>query len=396
MPTLEPLATTERFTLFGVNMSTAVAGLRGIGRRYKQHGYASYQSFVAYKYSELIESPVVCPTSLNLATSLFVEALSNVGQILKRQRCVTLFCLLNQLLADAVIQPLLEALFSTREPSQQSSRTASAFALNSASDLGISVASSLNLCSTPTVSSGNGSDVSASQINPNYLGCFARWLSGDFNADVDVVVTLSSFIQRCAGRGLPSEQCNLISTNGQLKLLPARDQSHPSSLQIFVVSKRSRVQIQRCWAEFVNLFDCLSIANHTANCLTNVISFQARRRSDALINQVMQLGCVPLFSLFCYVQDLIASHSKPLQRQVNFLAQLFRDYQLAFNRQDLHLRGAKTHPLLYSTSKSMSIPLFCVAIFAASFAKRLRRRYRSIAAPIPPCPRTAGFLGEFR
>jgi hypothetical protein len=62
---------------------------------------------------------------------------------------------LNQSLADVVIQPLLEALFSAGEPSQKSSRIPSAFALNISPDPTVAVTSGLNLASTPRFARGS-------------------------------------------------------------------------------------------------------------------------------------------------------------------------------------------------------------------------------------------------
>ncbi|MEN9277935.1 MAG: hypothetical protein Q6K92_05985, partial [Thermostichus sp. DG_1_5_bins_95] len=70
-------------------------------------------------------------------------------------------------------------------------------------------------------------------------------------------------------------------------------------------------------------------ADHPANSLADMICFQASCRSHCFVSQLMPLGCVPAFFSFGGIQNLIIGISKSLESALNFLAQLYWDYQLA-------------------------------------------------------------------
>jgi len=343
MSTLKLLTTAKRLPLSGVDVSAARASLRRVSGWNKNYWNTRNYGFVLREHPKLVERPVICSTPFGSVPRLFVEALPNVGQVLKSQCSINLFCFFYQLTADSVIQPLLKALFSAGEPSQQSSRTASAFALNIASDLGIAVTSGLNLCTTPAFICAGRGDISASQIHSDYLGRFARWVGWNLNADIDVIVSFPGFIQGCRRWDLTPKQRDLVITNREFELFPSCNQGDSNGLQILQIDEGANVKVQRSRTKLVDLFNGFSIANHATNRLTDVVCLQTCRFSDWLVNQVMQLGCVPLFVLFSDSENLIASISKTLKCQVNFLTKLLRDLKLTFNRYNLHLNTLKTH-----------------------------------------------------
>lgn len=226
MPTLKLLPVAIRLPLFGVNVSAARTSLTGIGRGDKHNWNSSNCSFVVHKYPELPIRPVVRSTPFSFATWLLVEAIPNSAQVFKCQCGLRLFCFLYQLLSNVMVQPLLKPTFSPREPSQQPSRvalakrgalSARAFGLNIGSDSTKSVSDRLDLFATPRLTCRSGSDIPASQIHTNYLGCFTRWWGVYLNDKVDVVIALLRLIQCCTREVLSPQQCNLIPTNGQLK-----------------------------------------------------------------------------------------------------------------------------------------------------------------------------------
>jgi hypothetical protein len=224
-----------------------------------------------------------------------------------------------------------------------------AFALNIRSDLTVSVTSGLNLLSTPTFFRAGCGALSASQVYTDYLGCFARWVSGDIDADIDIVVSFPGFVE-CGSRwSLTPQQRNLIIANEELKLFSTCNQRDSNGLGLLRVGEGANVEIQGRRTKLVDLLHGFGIANDAPDCLADMVCFQSSRLSNWLVDQVMQLACVPLLSIFCNVKNLIASVSKPLKGNVNILTQLFRDLKLAFDRYGLHLRLIKTHPqLLYN------------------------------------------------
>jgi hypothetical protein len=75
-----------------------------------------------------------------------------------------------------------------------------------------------------------------------------------------------------------------------------------------------------------------------------------------MVDEVMQLGCVPLLVGCGYFQDLIAGISKLLQSEVNFSPHFWYDLKFAFNRQNLHLNLINFHPCFDYTQHFSVVP----------------------------------------
>ncbi len=107
---LKPLPTAITLPLDGVEMSAARAGLRRVGRGNKQNRHTGDRSFIAHKQPQLIERPIVCTSTLSLASGFFVQTFSDTRQVFKRQGCILRQSLLYQFSTDVVVHPLLKAL----------------------------------------------------------------------------------------------------------------------------------------------------------------------------------------------------------------------------------------------------------------------------------------------
>jgi hypothetical protein len=344
MPTLKSLPIAERFTLLRVNVPTLGAGLTGVGGRNEHDGDACNIGFVFNEHTKLVERPMIRSTPLRLASRLLIQTISNARKVFKCQCSIQLSCFVDQRFRDIVIQPLLEALFSAGEPSQQFSGTASALALNPTSDLAISVSNGLNLFAAPGLSSTGGGDVSPTQINSNHLWSLASRRTINLNYKVDVVLPFLGFVQGSTGQLLSPEQRNLIPADGQLEVASTRFQGDTNRLSVLQVSECPNVKANRSWPKPMYLLHCLGITNHTPNRLADVIRLQSSRLSHRTIDLVVKLGRVPAVFLLGHFQNLITSISKPLKSQVNFWPQLYRDYQLTLRRQGLSHTSIVTPP----------------------------------------------------
>lgn len=357
MPTLKFLPIPIRLPPSGVDVSATRTSLTGIGRRDKHNRNASNSRFVANKQSELIKRPVVCPASFSFASRLLVETIPNSGQVLKRQSRILLFSLNYQFLADIVVQPFLKATFSTGEPSQKSSRIPRAFALNVASNSTKSVSNRLDGFTAPGLTCRRGGNISPAQVHSNHLGRFTRWWSVQLNHKVDVIIPFSGLTQRCTGQGLTSKQGNLVAADGQLKVNPSTFECYSYNLFSFHVTESTNIQADRCGSKFVDLFDSLGVTNYPSNSLANVISFQPSCFSYWFINLVVKLGCVPTVVSFSYFQYLITSISKSPQSLIDLGSKLYRDYQLALNRQGLSHSNIITHPVTLMETSGVLNPI---------------------------------------
>ena len=346
MPTLKNFAVPIGFPLNWVNMSASGASLTCIGRWHKNNWDTSNTGFISNKQAQLIKRPIIGSASFSLTSWLLIQRLSDISQVFKSQGCIQLLCLLNKLLGNVVIQPLLELLLSPRKPSQKSTTRPSAFGLNISPDRRVSVTNSLNLLSTPRLACGSGSNISSAQINPNYFWGLPSWLGGQVNTNIDVVVTLFSLVERSSSWRLPLEQSQLVVTDAQLQLNPTTHQSNANSLQLLNVLKSPHVQINRCRSKLVDLLNCLGVANYAPDCLANMVGFQSRSFSHYFIGLVVKLGCIPAVLAFGNIQYLVTSISKREQSAVYLRGQLYRDLKLAFNRYCLHLDGSLSHRIL--------------------------------------------------
>jgi hypothetical protein len=362
MPTLKPLSIPIRLPFYGVDVSAARTSLAGIGRRHKYNGHASDSSLVSNKHSELVKRPVVSSSSFSFASGFGIKILPNSGQVFKCQCRIGLFRVLYQLLADSealaslrasiVINPFLEPSFSPRKPSEQPSRVASAFGLNVSPNLAKLVTNGLNLTSIPGLSGGSSSNIATPQVYPNYFRGFTCWRGINLNDKVDVVITLTRFLQCCTGQILTSEQRYLIATEGQLEIDSSRLQCDSHNLLGLNIFECPHIKANGSRSEFVDFFNCFGIANNSPNSLADVICFKSSHFSNWLVNQVVKFSSVPAFLTFCYFQYLIASISKSLQSLIDFWSILYGNYKFAFYRQGLshmpivtHLGGRRLKPL---------------------------------------------------
>ena len=247
-----------------------------------------------------------------------------------------------------------------------------AFALNVRPYFTESVPDRLNLLTGPGFTCGGSSNIPSAQVHANHLGCLACGWSVYLYYKVDVVVTFLRLAQSRASQGLTPKQCNLITTNGQLEVYPSTLQRHPNNLFSFHIAKCANIQTNRRWSELVDLLNGFGIANHPADCLADMVSFQPRRFSHWLIDFVVKLGCVPAIVSFSYCQYLIASISKSPQSLINFWLILCRDYKLALYRQGLSHNSIVTHPARDCGTRLVSRGVFPPRDQAAGFQTTVR------------------------
>lgn len=332
---LKHFTVTVRLPLFSCDVMTTAARLRGISRWDKDNAHPSQDSFIGDKHPELIKRPIVRSSSLSLVARLSIQRLTNIGQVFKRQ-CRT-YCLsfAHQLSADAVVDVFLKPRFSPREPLEESSRPTSAFGLKRCSDPRVTVASSLQLATIPSLVGGSCCNISPSQIDTNHFWGFTRWWGVKFNRNLNVIVSTPTLDQRGTGGSLPSEQCQLVVANGQREPSPFGHQRDAYVLVGLPVSKNSGIQRDAGWTKLVNLLNGFHIAYHSPNGLADMIGFQPSCQPNRVVGQVMQLGCIAAVLALGYFQYLIASIRESLQSAVNFLTQLYRDLKLAGYRYGL-------------------------------------------------------------
>lgn len=313
----------------------ARTGLRRVGRWNENEGNACKSRFVVDEHPQLVKRPVVGSATFLFSAGLLVERFSNIRQVLKRQCCTQLFCLVYQLLTDIVVDPFLEPTFSAREPSQELSTAPSAFARDVGSYPTVSITSWLQLRAVPRLPSRGCGNVTSAQINTNYLGSLPVWWGIQFNGDVDVETSISPQNQSGTGGRLPVKQGALVVANQQLEPMTLVYQGNPNFLGVWVIDKRSSIQADASWAKRMNLLGCLQIAQYATNRLTDVIRLQSRCFPNCFINQVMQFcGVVALMQLSGY-QDSVASIRKSLHRAVNCWSHIVGDLELTRYRQGL-------------------------------------------------------------
>ena len=333
----------------------ARTSLACIRRWDKQQRHTSNCSLVTREESQLVKRPIVGSTSLSLASRLLVQAIPNTRQVFKSKCGTGYFCISDKCFADVVVDPSLKSLFSPRKPSRQAPARTSAFGLNTRSYPAVSITGSLQLLTVPRLACTSSSDVPSPQIDANHLRSFTRWWCINLNYKIDVIVTFAAFIQRCTGQSLTPEQGNLIATNRQPKVNSSRLKRNSYPLFCFYIEERANVQINRCWSEFVNLFDCFGITKYATDGLTDVIRFQPCSFSNWFVDQMVKLRSIPAFFAECDLIYLVAGISKSLQCCVNFGAQLYRDYQLTLYRQGLSHTQIITHPSKYRLVGSLDL-----------------------------------------
>ncbi len=361
------ILTAKRFCIPLANMQAVMTGLAGGLGLNQNHWDSCNCSLVVGEHSQLIERPVVMLSAL--LRPFDYGTLSNSSQVFKRNRGIERFSLIDQLTANGVIQPLLKASLFPREPFQEALCPLRAFGLQRRPDFSEVVANFLDLLTIPGLTCTGVSNGATTQIHPNHFRCFTRWVSGQVNRDLDVVVSVATLDQCCTRRILPSQECELIVANRKRQPHTLIEQGNAYVLVNFPIREDSGIQSDRTWFELVHLLCRFQVADDATNCLTSMVRFQSGRCSHLPIGQVMQLRGVANVFTFCNCQYLIASLSKSFQRHVNFLAQLWMDLKLAGYRYGLSHRPILFHPCLLSRQEIVNVGGI---------------EPRKIYAPIPP------------
>src|SRR5919202_295187 len=362
MPTLKPFPIAIRLSFFGVEVMATRASLRSISGRNKDNRDACNSGFVIYKHPQLVKRPVVGSATFLLGAWLLVKRLPNVAQVLKRQCCTNLLRLSYQFLTDIVVDPLLEPSFSAREPSQELPTTPSAFARDVGSCLAVSITSLLQLLAIPRYPCRSGSNVAASQIDTNHLGCFTCWGSVKLNSDIDVETPVLTLNQGGTGGCLSRQQCPLVVANQQLECVALVNQCDSNLLGVRMIDKRPGIQADTGRTKLPNLLGGFQVAQHPTNRLTNVIRLKSSCLPYRFVGQVVQLGSVVALVQLSGYQNGIASLCKPLHCAVNRGPYIVRDLKLARYRQRLGHVSILLHPprIAAHPAPLSSPPILCM------------------------------------
>src|SRR6266540_3241933 len=152
-----------------ITKTTVRTAARRVARIHVDHAHARELRFVADKRSQLPKSPRMAHTSLRASNR---DSLSYPVQGFERE-CLTLrLRLSNQRFADAMVDILLEALFSSRALAQSPTSTTSVCQLQSSAMVVSPLANRLHLLSAVGLARGVGGKVHKAQINAQV----ADWL----------------------------------------------------------------------------------------------------------------------------------------------------------------------------------------------------------------------------
>ncbi len=95
------------------------------------HLHSKFYALVEQEHSQLEECPTIAASALNLRSGQLVSTLSDACKVLERYCAQLVQCLLDESIANAVIQPRLESSFASTQPFQElsasSATTPSAF-----------------------------------------------------------------------------------------------------------------------------------------------------------------------------------------------------------------------------------------------------------------------------
>lgn len=124
MPTFKFLSTPIGFPLFGVNMQAIVACLTCILGRNCNQLNSKLQSFVSQENSQLVESPRISSTTFCFVPRFGIRTFSNSFKVFNRNPKPKFFRLIDNAIADGVIEPRLKPSFLARQPFQEFSGSA--------------------------------------------------------------------------------------------------------------------------------------------------------------------------------------------------------------------------------------------------------------------------------
>jgi len=328
MTAFKVLATAIRLAFDWVNVQAVVTGLTGISRIDRNHLHPCLNGFVGNEQAQLIERPAIRPSALRLGARQFVGAFPNARQILHGNHSLKCFGLLHDRFADSMIQPLLIATLSARQPLQNLSCPAASrpcafrgFVLQRCSDLGKSISNLLDVLTVPLFSFRCHGNISASKVNANHITGL-NWLWRfilELNVQVELAITVLA--QLSAGRLAAFELASLVVASIQLHFLSALDGGDadfpillPEGEQVFVTVHAGRCKLFNGFAFELCRF---AICADTSASPNRHVCHQAKLGFDGLVGQGLQCNLVSDFG-FCVVVDIVAGIRKRAEGRVHF------------------------------------------------------------------------------
>ena len=116
------VATLKSLIASGADMVADVASLAGVGRVNCHQQGAVIQALVVQKHPQLEERPTIRAAAFGFVSGLLIGAFPDTRQILNCNNGIVLKGRQNNYFADVMVQPLLKAPLTSRQPLQNLSR----------------------------------------------------------------------------------------------------------------------------------------------------------------------------------------------------------------------------------------------------------------------------------
>ncbi len=380
MPTPEALPTPIRFASFGMNMQALVTGSTGISRIHSDDLNSCLDCLVREKQAQLVERPTVAASTLCFIARQFMGAFSDARQILHGNRIIQGFSLLHDRLTDSMVQPLLIASLSARQPLQNlpcpaASRSCAfrGFSLERCPDSGKLISNLLDVLPVPSFPLGCNSNVSTPKINPNHIAGLGWLWCFVLQLDVQIEVAITMLAKLSRSRFTALELTSLVVSRIQLHFFSALNRRKADLPILLSEGKQVFVAVHARWRKLFNWLafelGSFAVCRHTSTSPDRHVRHQRKLLLDGLIGQRLQGDFVSKFWVGVVV-DIIASIRKRLKRRIQF-NDLFRSGLKLYNYcQDLF------HGSNYTTKRRLTVMAKILADFGGI-------EPLSISAPIP-------------
>lgn len=345
MTALKALATAIRLAFDWMNVQTAMARLTRVRRIDCNHLNACLDCLVGNKQSQLIERPAIRTSSLRFGARQFVGAFSDACQVLDGDHRFKRFGLLHNGFADSMVQPLLIAPLSARQPLQDLSRSSAsrpcafrAFRLERCSNSRKPISNFLNVLTVPLFALRRNRDVSASEVNANHVARF-DWLRGFIlQLDVQIELAVTMLAQLSAGWLAAFELASLVVASIQLDSFASLHRGETDFPLFLSKGEQVSVAVHAGRCKFLNglAFELcrFAICADTSASPHRHVCHQVELGFDGLVGQRLQNNLVGNLG-FGMVVDVVASCRKRAESCLQFGDLLRSRLKLYNDGQDL-------------------------------------------------------------
>src|SRR5262245_12399487 len=293
--------------------------MAGLGRRRwidKHQRHTHCRSFVGHELPQLEEAPTLVTVPMRLAD---LGPLPYARQIFTGNLALGSDSLVDELLADGVVDRSHVATLSSRQPVQQPIGFLCAFGLERTSDFGVVGTQPVNLGSFIECGIRIDGHAASTKINPQRACRYRRSRSRTPELDMQKERAIAAFDQHSTGQRLPFEPSFLVVAQCRRKAYTAVEQRQTKGPVPLAQAEDALIVINRGGRKRrVGFALDLQRGPHPSDSTDSQVCRQTKALAHLIIRLILDFDLVARMDTACHFSDEITRLGKGGQRRVEF------------------------------------------------------------------------------